>query len=81
MVGSNPNEKDERALQKALSKQSTLERNIDKLNGTIRSSKKKIEDAEYALQKNAENQEEKKGEVEKLTSDLDSARAKLMNVK
>jgi len=81
MVGSNSNEKDEKALQKAQSKQSTLERNTDKLNSTIRSSKKKIEDAEYSLSKNAENQEEKKVDVAKLTSDLDSARAKLMNVK
>jgi len=81
LVGSNPNEKDEKALQKALSKQSTLERNTDKLNSTIRSSKKKIEDAEYGLTKNAENQEKKKLEVEEKTKKLDSARAKLMNIK
>lgn len=81
MVGSNPNEKDEKALQKAQSKQSTLERNTDKLNGTIRSSKKKIEDAEYSLSKNAENQDKKKLEVEEKTKGLDSVRAKLMNIK
>lgn len=81
LVGSNPNEKDEKALQKALSKQSSLERNTDKLNSTIRNSKKKIEEAQYDLTKNTEDQEEQKVKVEKLTAELDSSRAKLMNIK
>ncbi len=81
MVGSGNDEKNAKELQRLLSQRSNLERDTDKQNSTIRSSKKKIEDAEYNLKKNATNQEEKKVEIEELTSALDTARTKLMNIK
>ena len=81
IANTSTDEKDAKALQKVLSKQSTLERNTDKLNNIIRSSKKKIDDGEYELTKNVEDQEENKVKVEEFTNSLDSARAKLMNVK
>ena len=81
MVGSSSDEKDAKELQKLLSEQSNLERDTDKQNSTIRSSKKKIEDAEYDLKKNETNIEEKKLEIEENTKKLDEVRAKLMNIK
>ncbi len=81
LVGSSSDEKDAKDLQKLLSQQSNLERNTDKLNSTIRTSEKKIEEAEYDLKKNENDQEEKKVEIEENTKKLDAARAKLMNIK
>ena len=81
LVGSSNDEKDAKELQKLLSTQNSTERDTDKQNSTIRSSKKKIEDAEYDLERNETKTQEKQLEIEENTKKLDSARAKLMNIK